>query len=71
MGDNPPYRSPGGPKPEQLVTFTNSYKDGETCIDSANKWLKEMFGIVEIVMRDVAKNNEGHYREVLIWYREL
>ncbi|TSC84296.1 MAG: hypothetical protein G01um101413_591 [Parcubacteria group bacterium Gr01-1014_13] len=68
--DNNPYRS--GPKPEQIIRFFNSFKDGEgTCIDSANKWLKDMVGKVKVLKRDVAKNRDGHYREILIWYLEL
>lgn len=67
-----PYRSPHLPKSEQIVRFFNSFKEGEgTCIDIANKWLKENAGKVKVLKRDVAKDRDGQYRSILIWYLEL
>lgn len=69
MENGGPYRE--GLKSEKIMRFLNSYKNDEgTCIDNANRWLQEHVGKIEIFLRDVAKDKEGQYRSVLIWYRE-
>jgi hypothetical protein len=79
MSGDGPYRAPGGPKPEQIVEFSDSIDENcrviESAVKKANAWLKENTGRIEIFKREVAQDNRGYFnrgyfRAILIWYRE-